>query len=143
VVPSPWQATPKSEYGYRTVILPEFGRQALLRQRARGYPYELVFPSSAGTPRWVNNVNRTWREIRGGDFDWVTPKVFRKTAATAIERDFGAEAAAAQLGHSSPDITRKHYIDRATEAPDNRAALDRFAPKTANNPRTPPHLRVV
>lgn len=137
------QPTPKTLYGYRTVILPEFGRQALLRQRARGYPYNLVFPSSAGTPRWVNNVNRTWREIRGEDYSWVTPKVFRKTAATAIERAFGAEAAAAQLGHSSPDITRRHYIDRATEAPDNRAALERFAPKTANNPRTPPHLRVV
>ena len=137
------QPLPKSEAGHRTLILPEFGRQALLRQRERGYPFDLIFPSAKGTPRWVNNVNRTWREIRGKEFAWVTPKALRKTAATAIEREFGAEAAAAQLGHSSPDITRKHYIDRATEAPDNTRALDRYAPKVVNKRSTTPHLRVV
>ncbi|BBX35986.1 integrase family protein [Mycolicibacterium mageritense DSM 44476 = CIP 104973] len=137
------QPMPKSVHGYRTLKLPEFGRQALIRQRERGYPFMLVFPSSAGTPRWVNNTNRTWREIRGEEFGWVTPKVFRKTAATAIEREHGAEAAAAQLGHGSPDITRKFYIDRATEAPDNTAALDKFAPKVVNKRSTPPKLRVV
>lgn len=137
------QPTPKSINGYRTLKLPEWGRAALIRQRERGYPFDLIFPSSAGTPRWVNNTNRTWREIRGEDYAWVTPKAFRKTAATAIEREHGAEAAAAQLGHSSPDITRKHYIDRAHEAPDNTAALDKFAPKVVNKRSTPPHLKVV
>ena len=137
------QPTPKSINGYRIVKLPEWGREALIRQRERGYPFMLVFPSSAGTPRWVNNTNRTWREIRGEDYAWVTPKVFRKNAATEIERKYGAEAAAAQLGHSSPDITRKFYIDRAHEAPDNTAALDKFAPKVVNKRSTPPHLKVV
>ncbi len=134
---------PKSEAGHRVLILPEFGRQALLRQRDRGYPFDLIFPSAKGTPRWVNNVNRTWREIRGVEFAWVTPRVLRKTAATAIEREHGAEAAAAQLGHSSPDITRKHYIQRAAEAPDNTVALDKYAPKAVNKRSTGPHLRVV
>lgn len=55
---------PKSEHGHRVLVLPEFGREALKRQRDRGYPFELVFPSAAGTPRWVNNVNRTWRDSR-------------------------------------------------------------------------------
>lgn len=141
------QPMPKSESGHRVLLLPEYGREALLRQKERGYPFDLIFPSAAGTPRWVNNVNRSWRAIRGEEFAWVTPKVLRKTAATQIEREHGAEAAAAQLGHSSPDVTRKHYINRALEAPDNRAALDRFAPgpssKAVNKRSTEPHLRVV
>lgn len=102
------------------------GRRALQAQRDRDLPFDLVFPSPTGTPRWPNNVNRAWREIRGEDYGWVTPRTFRKTVGTAIERVAGAEAAAAQLGHSTPDVTRKHYIDRAIDAPDNRAALEGF-----------------
>lgn len=137
------QALPKSEHGYRRLLLPEFGRQALLAQRERGLPFDLVFPSRNGTARWTNNINRSWREIRGDDYSWVTPRTFRKTAGTAIEREFGAEAAAAQLGHSSPDITRRHYIDRALQAPDTRTALDRFNPFTEHKPNAKPNLRVV
>lgn len=137
------QPLPKSEHGYRTLLLPEFGRDALLSQRERGLPFDVIFPSRAGTVRWTSNTRRTWREIRGEDFAWVTPKVFRKTAATAIEREFGAEAAAAQLGHSSPDITRKHYINKALQAPDNTAALDRFAPFSDIKVTPRPNLRIV
>lgn len=71
------------------------------------------------------------------------PKTFRKTAGTAIEREFGAEAAAAQLGHSSPDVTRKFYIDRAISAPDNRRALDAFDPFSDNKVPPRPKLKVV
>jgi hypothetical protein len=39
------QEFPKSESGYRTLLLPEFGRQALLAQRERGSPFDLIFPS--------------------------------------------------------------------------------------------------
>lgn len=133
---------PKSEHSYRTVLLPEFGRQALLAQRERGLPFELVFPSRNGTARWPTNVRTRWREIRGGDFSWVTPKTFRKTAATAVEREFGAEAAAAQLGHATPDVTRKHYISRANLAPDN-TALDVFDPFSDNKVTSTPHLKLV
>lgn len=137
------QPIPKSEYGYRRLLLPNFGREALLRQRDRGLPFDVVFPSRAGTVQWTSNARRTWREIRGDDYKWVTPKSFRKTAATAIDREFGAEAAAAQLGHSSPDITRKHYIDRAHQAPDNTAALDAFDPFPSHKRPPGGHLRVV
>jgi integrase len=134
---------PKSEHGYRTLLLPEFGRQALLDQRERGLPFALIFPTRNGTPRWTNNVNRSWREIRGADYAWVTPKTFRKTVATAIEREYGAEVAAAQLGHSTPDITRKHYIDRAIQAPDSTPALDAFNPFPPIKRPPGGHLRVV
>lgn len=137
------QPKPKTEYGYRTILLPEFGRQALLTQQERELPFDLVFPSRTGSPQWPNNVRTSWRDVRGEDYPWVTPKTFRKTAATAIEREFGAEAAAAQLGHSGPDITRKHYIDRAHLAPDNTSALDAFNPFSDNKLTSRPNLRVV
>lgn len=137
------QEFPKTERGYRILKLPEFGRAALLAQRERGLPFDLVFPSRNGTPRWKNNVNRSWREIRGDDYAWVTPKTLRKTAGTAIEREFGIEAAADQLGHSSPEVTRKHYVNRAHEAGDYTAALDKFNPFPSNKRRVRPNLRVV
>jgi integrase len=134
---------PKTEHGYRRLLLPEYGREALLKQRERGLPFELVFPSRLGTPRWPNNVRTHWRTIRGEDFAWVTPKTFRKTAATAIERKFGAEQSSKQMGHSSPDVTRKHYIDRAHQAPDSTSALEPFNPFPPNKRPPGGHLRVV
>jgi hypothetical protein len=102
---------PKAERGYRTLLLPDFGRAPLLTQRERGLPFDVIFPSRKGTPRWPANVRTHWREIRGEDFAWVTPKRRRETAA-------------AQLGHSTPDVTGKHYIDRAYQAGNYTAALD-------------------
>jgi hypothetical protein len=40
----------------------------------------------------------------------------------------GIEAAAYQAGHSKVAMTRKHYVEEYTEAPDTRAALDAFNP---------------
>lgn len=137
------QAFPKSENGYRTLLLPEFGRQALLSQREHGLPFELVFPSRKGRPRWTNNVNTSWRAIRGDDYEWATTKAFRKTAGKAIEREFGAEAAAAQLGHSGPGIARKRYIDRAIEAGGYTTALDEFNPFTPTKHPPSGHLRIM
>ncbi|MDM3948269.1 MULTISPECIES: tyrosine-type recombinase/integrase [Mycobacteroides] len=134
---------PKSNHGYRIVKLPEWARDELLNQRARGLPYDLVFPSRAGTPRLINNVNRSWREIRGEDFSWVTPRTFRKTTGTAVEREHGADAAAKQLGHSSPEVTRKHYINRAHEAGDYTDTLEKLNPFSPNKDRPKPDLRIV
>lgn len=134
---------PKSDHGYRTVLLPNYGRVALQTQRDRKIPFDLVFPTRNGTPHLPSNVRTHWRAIRGADYSWVTPKTFRKTAATVIERQFGAEAAAAQLGHSSPDITRKHYIRKAHAAGDYTSALDRFDPFSVNKRSKRPNLHVI
>lgn len=134
---------PKTDHGYRTVLLPEFGRRALQTQRDRGIPYDLVFPTRKGTPFFPSNIRTHWREIRGQDYKWVVPKSFRKTAATIIEREFGAEAAAAQLGHGSPDVTRKHYIRRAKVAGDYTSALEGFDPFPVNKRSIRPNLHVV
>lgn len=123
------QDHPKSEAGWRTIILPMFAVEALRRQRDRGIPSAegLIFPARTGSARWPSNVRTAWRKVRGEDYKWVTPHSFRKTVATMIERDFGPEAAAAQLGHTGTAITARHYIERASEAPDTRSALDKLA----------------
>jgi integrase len=132
------QPFPKSEHGFRRLKLPGYGKEALIRQRDHKLPFELVFPTRIGTPQLPSNVRANWRVIRGEEYEWVTPKTFRKTAATAIERRNGAEAAARQLGHGSSAVTKKHYIDRAVDAPDNTAALDEYNPFPANKRRTRP-----
>jgi len=133
------QSWTKTASGYRTITLPEFGRQALLRQRDRQLPFDLIFPNRLGKPRSVSNVRTHWRHIRGEDYAGVTPHTFGCTVATMVERRFGADHAAKQLGHSDPDVTRKHYIERALAAPDVSSALDGLAPRLGKSR----HLRPI
>ncbi len=122
------QPHPKTNAGHRVITVPAFTVEALQRQKARGIPYELVFPTRNGTPRWPANVRTTWRKIRGEDYEWVTPHTLRRTVATMIEREADAETAAKQLGHTSADVTRRHYIERALQTPDSSHILEQLAP---------------
>jgi hypothetical protein len=54
------------------------------------------------------------------------PHAFRKTVATLIGRERGDHDASAQLGHSGTAVTRKHYIEKAVEAPDLTVVLDQL-----------------
>jgi integrase len=103
------QPAPKTDYSYRRLVLPGFAATALRRQIGRGLPTdadELVFPSRVGGPRTPANVRRQLREARKdrpGDptdttFDWVSPKAFRKTVATALARAEDIDTAAASSG---------------------------------------------
>ncbi|WP_148275423.1 hypothetical protein [Gordonia polyisoprenivorans] len=58
----------------------------------------------------------------------MTPKTFRKTVATILADETGMEAAAEQLGHTSPENTRRHYVQRKKITGDVRRVLDRLAP---------------
>jgi len=110
-----------------TVTLPEFGVAALREQRALGIPFDPVFPTRNGTFQSEANIRTHWREIRGDDLSWVVPHSVRKTVITAVERELGLDAAARQAGHGSSDVTRKHYVERATVVPDYTAALDSYS----------------
>ena len=114
--------------GFRTVLLPRFAVETIMRVQinARSNPWDVVCPSSTGTLRDPHNVRRQWREARGDAFAWVTPHSFRKTVATLIHRERGDHDASAQLGHSGTAVTRKHYIERAAEAPDLTAVLNQL-----------------
>lgn len=130
----------KTDSGYREITLPPFGRQALQRQRDRELPFDLVFPNRNGDPRSVSNVRLHWRHIRGEDYAWVTPHTFRRTVATMVERQYGIEYAAKHLGHSDPEVTRRHYVERALAAPDVSGALAGFADRLGKPAR---HLRPI
>lgn len=126
------------------LTLPAFAVAALRRQKLRALPGDLIFPSASGTVRGSSNVQRQLRAARrhvvlvegerdGPEllFEWVTPHTCRRTVATMIAAEHGAEAAAEQLGHSSPEVTRAHYIERSSEAADRSATLDGLAPLRA------------
>ncbi|WP_258041916.1 hypothetical protein [Brevibacterium sediminis] len=56
----------------------------------------------------------------------ISPHVFRKSVATLIDAEATLEAAAAVLGHSGTAVTAKHYVKKATAAPDMSEILNRF-----------------
>lgn len=75
---------PKTEAGDRVLTLSEYWRDALLSQREKGLPYDLVFPSRNCTPRNRRNVATHWRQIRSEAYKWVISRTVRKTGGTAI-----------------------------------------------------------
>jgi integrase len=93
----------------------------LLRRQvnATANPHDAVFCSRRGTWLSPHNVRRQWREARkDAGLEWVTPHTFRKTVATLLDREADTKTAAAQLGHSSEEITTTYYIQKANQAPD-------------------------
>lgn len=119
----------KTTAGHRTITLPRFAVDTLLRRKVTGEPnpHNVVFPSSSGTLRDPHNLRRQWRDARvAAGFDWVVPHSFRKSVATLIDREASTKDAAAQLGHSGVDVTTTHYVQRAALAPDNSGLLEGF-----------------
>jgi integrase len=124
------QSHTKTSSGFRILTLPAFAVDVLLRRSVEAIPTETnaVFPSGKGTWKWPNNYRRTLRaalkdiESEGQ----ISPHVFRKSVATLIDAEATLEAAAAVLGHSGTAVTAKHYVKKATAAPDMSEILDRF-----------------
>ncbi|MCR2051771.1 site-specific integrase [Actinomyces bowdenii] len=122
------QGHPKTSSSIRTLLLPAFGVEVLLRRRVKGAPSDLVFPSARDTVRDPAAVRKTLkRALEGTDLEWVTPHTFRRTVATLV-RD--PETAAGVLGNGT-DMARRHYIERAPMAPDVRDLLGGLAPQSA------------
>lgn len=65
--------------------------------------------------------------------NWIVPKTMRKTVSTAVYE------AQRQLGHATPETTRRHYVKPSGIAPDNREALAQYS--TRIRPRRPPDTR--
>ena len=89
-----------------------------------------IFPDSVGGWRDPSNTSRDLRNARGsGEFSWVTSHVFRKTAATEMDRaGLTARQIADQLGHSKVSMTQDHYLGRRAVDGAAAEALDRAHP---------------
>ena len=119
---------PKTDPSRRTVVLPR--SRSMLRVRRDPTPNEVdaVFATRNGTWHQVGNIERRWRQIRKRHgFEWVTPHTFRKTVATLISEATTSEFASRQLGHSSSQVTRDHYIAKPPVSADLSELLERLA----------------
>ena len=115
----------------RTVVLPPFAAELLRvrREFATANEHDAVFATRNGTWHQVVNVERRWRQIRKDTgYEWVTPHTFRRTA-TLISEATTSELASRQLGHSSSQITRDHYIAKPPVSADLSMLLEALAEK--------------
>ncbi|QYF88504.1 site-specific integrase [Arthrobacter sp. PAMC25284] len=89
-----------------------------------------VFATRNGTFVRPSNFRDDLRRALGaaGITEKITPHAFRRTVATGISDHFTEKASSLQLGHSSPETTRKYYIERATLVPDYSSGLTHMAP---------------
>ena len=104
----------KSVAGARTLRLPAFALAMLRRRKLAAGGRGPVFPDSAGGWRDPSNTSRDLRNARGSaKFAWVTSHVFRKTAATEMDRaGLSARQIADQLGHAKVSMTQDRYLGR-------------------------------
>jgi integrase len=124
------QDHPKTARSRRVVALPTFTADAVRRRLANAGSMgldSLLFQSRDGTPLTTANVRRQLRHVLGGaGIDGVTPHMFRRTVATAVNTNASIELAAELLGHTDTKITVQHYIQRSELVnPATAALLDR------------------
>ncbi|WPM94361.1 integrase [Arthrobacter phage Cupello] len=122
------QAHPKNSTSRRLLLLPSFAIDALMRRRLAvtvANVHDVIFPSTEGTLRDPGSVRKQLTKVLApAGLGWVTPHVFRKTVATAIDAAEDLRTAADQLGHAGTDVTRRHYVEQTHIGPDARATLE-------------------
>ena len=96
-----------------TVVHSRGGAAAARRDPRPRTRSRCVFHSREGTPLSTANVRRQLRQVleRAG-IGGVTPHMFRRTVATAVNDNASVELAAELLGHTDTKITVQHYIQR-------------------------------
>ncbi|NWN87152.1 MAG: tyrosine-type recombinase/integrase [Micrococcaceae bacterium] len=118
----------------KRLYLPQFGIEILQRlkpENATG----LVFPNAAGnafhTRSLYGSAERAFERARK-DLDIDVPQrlkfhTSRKTVLSQIAETHGIESASKQGGHSTPEVTRRHYWDQE-QSPiiDFASTLERF-----------------
>lgn len=127
------QNLPKTDNSQRILPLSEEWVQAMIRRRnlnRRPTQTNAVFPTRNGTFVRPSNFRDDLKKATGGSLigEKITPHVFRSTVGTVVAENFGHEAAQMQLGHSSPETTRRHYIQRPDVVPDYSSSLGDLAP---------------
>jgi integrase len=124
---------PKTEAGYRTLILPDWAIPLLRARRQREAldfgELRLVFPSAVGTVRDPSNVDHQIKDaFTYAGLPDLTSHVLRKTVATLMdEAGLTARQAADQLGHARVSMTQDTYFARKTLDTGAAKALDVLA----------------
>lgn len=144
------QPHPKHSKYWRTVTIPSFTVDAIrerLSDAGNIGPNQTVFHTKQGTPLSPANVRRLWRSIRdasagllpdGIDLAKVVPHTLRKTVATTLDEAAGTDLAAELLGHSSPAVTRAHYVQpRKRVNPQTAEILESLRPQDPPQDRPP------
>ncbi|NSX38928.1 tyrosine-type recombinase/integrase [Pseudarthrobacter oxydans] len=123
------QIYPKSSKSYRTlqltnpVLLEMFRRRYTDKSETRT---NAVFPTRNGTFMRLSNFRTALKEAMkaAGLSEKITPHTFRSTVGSGVAETFNYEAAQKQLGHSSPETTRKHYVQLPDLVPDFSLGID-------------------
>jgi integrase len=125
------QDLPKNRASVRTIHLPEWAAEMLLRRRMNATltSTDAVFHTRNGTFVTPSNFRTELKKAmaKGGVSEPITPHAFRRTVATTVAENVSDEAAAAQLGHASVEVTRAHYIVRSRVVPDYSEFLKNMA----------------
>lgn len=119
----------KTKAGERRLPLPTFAVAVLKARRATPYYGEqkMIFPSTSGTWRDLDNFRARWRQVRAdlGVSD-VTSHSFRKSVATLIDDEgLSARIAADHLGHAKVSMTQNTYMARGRVHSEVATLLDR------------------
>lgn len=86
-----------------------------------------LFPSRTGGWKSVSTVNADLRRaLAGTELVGITPRVFRRTLATALAGVAGDQAAADQLGHGRVSTTGRHYVKEGLVVRDGATVLTDF-----------------
>jgi len=109
----------KSAAGLRRIPLPAFAVETPKRRRRRSYlgQQPMIFPSTAGTWRDLDNFGGQWRQARDGlGVPDVTSHSFRQPIATLIDdAGLGARIGADHLGHARVSMTQDRYMSRGRQ----------------------------
>jgi integrase len=139
--------SPKKQRQVRRVAIPAFTVVAIRRRLALAGPdgNDFLFATKTGAAYSVSNFERLIRSFRedhleelqtmGVDTEEFTPHLFRRTAATTVERTYGISLASRMLGHANENITRNSYVVSAEMVdPLTAVAMDlHFGQRSAPN----------
>ena len=130
------QSYAKSAKSHRTLPLSEAWIQTMIHRRhlnKQPTRTNAVFATRNGTFVRPSNFRSDLRKatLASPIREKITPHMFRSTVGTSISDEFGDEAAQKQLGHASPETTRRHYIQKPDVVPDYSSSLRGMAPPDA------------
>jgi len=121
------QPEPKTEAGYRTLVLPSWAVTMLRRRMAGLAPDAPVFKAPKGGLRDPSNTSADLRQaFDAAGYSWATSHVFRKTVATMMDKaGLSPRDGADQLGHERVSMTQDNYWGREVLATGAARVMER------------------